>query len=63
MTHYLLLALICVARTPAWNEIQFGEKTILLQPMPDQVPRGLSRHGSHGDKGRFFRGGRLSRTG
>jgi hypothetical protein len=29
MTHYLLLALICVAATPAWNEVQFGEKTIL----------------------------------
>ncbi len=32
MTHYLLLALICVAGTPAWNEVQFGEKTILLPP-------------------------------
>jgi len=32
MPYYLLLTLICAAGTPDWNEVQFGEKTLLLHP-------------------------------
>ena len=32
MPYYLLLAMVCAAGAPDWREVEFGEKTILLDP-------------------------------
>lgn len=41
MSHYLLLAMICVAGTPDWKEVEFGEKTILLHPRCEPLETSL----------------------
>ncbi|HUT91172.1 MAG TPA: exo-alpha-sialidase [Thermoguttaceae bacterium] len=41
MPHYLVFVLACVAATPSWNEVQFGEKTLLLHPKCQPLPSSL----------------------
>ena len=38
MSYALFVAIACVAGTPSWNEVQFGEKTILLHPKCQPLP-------------------------
>jgi len=38
MRYLVLLALLCAAAAPAWKEVQFGEKTLLLHPKCEPLP-------------------------